>query len=289
MTMQSADWTAAEGISTPLRVTVTGANGFVGSHVISHFEGRRGFEVVSPSMRDFLPVDVIVSLAATADPRVAIKDPVGSYENNVRIMVQTLEYARKTGARVLHVSTNEVYGSGSMIGPVFGPVGPYGGGKACQEIICKSYEDVDTTIVVTQSLFGERQQTFKLIPQAIRSLLDGKPVSLQRNGHVWAQRPFLHVRNFAEALEHIVTTDQPERVHVGATELFAVKDVVEILSQELGVPGTVESVEAGDRPGHELDTFLIGCDVQGWRPTYETEPALRDVARWYLANQDWLP
>jgi nucleoside-diphosphate-sugar epimerase len=155
-------------------------------------------------------------------------------------MVQTLEYARKVGARVLHVSTNEVYGSGSMDGPVFGPVGPYGGGKACQEIICKSYEDVDTTIVVTQSLFGERQQKFKLIPQAIRSLLDGRPVSLQRNGHVWAQRPFLHVRNFAEALTHIATTEQPERVHVGAPSCSR-QGRREILSQELGVPGTVES------------------------------------------------
>jgi nucleoside-diphosphate-sugar epimerase len=106
---------------------------------------------------------------------------------------------------------------------------------------------------------------------------------------VWAQRPFLHVRNFVEAVEHIAFTEQPDRVHVGATELFAVKDVVEILSQELGVAGVVESVAAGDRPGHELDVFMIGCDVQGWRPTYETEPALRDVARWYLANQDWLP
>jgi nucleoside-diphosphate-sugar epimerase len=125
MTVDQHDWAGAEGISTTLRIAVTGANGFVGSHLISHLEDHPAFDVVNMTQ----PADVIVSLAATADPRVAIADPVGAYENNVRVMVQTLEYARDCGARVLHVSTNEVYGSGSMTAPSSAPSDPTAAGK----------------------------------------------------------------------------------------------------------------------------------------------------------------
>jgi nucleoside-diphosphate-sugar epimerase len=220
---------------------------------------------------------VVISLAATADPREALRDPAVAYENNVRIMVDTLEYARRVSARVLHVSTNEVYGPGTTL--PYRPRGPYAGGKACQEIICESYEDVPTTIVVTQSLFGERQQPNKLIPTAIRSLLADEPITLQRHGTIWASRPFLHVRNLAEALLELASVAAPpRRVHVGADTAVPLPYVVRVLATALGREARIEPVPCGDRAGHELAAIPIGCDVPNWRPTYPLCEALRDVA-----------
>ncbi|HEX7992924.1 MAG TPA: SDR family oxidoreductase, partial [Streptosporangiaceae bacterium] len=122
-----SDWDAAEGISKQRIVLVTGAAGFVGRHVTQRFADE-GWRVLGVDVGDefpLQPVDVVVSLAATAEPQEAIRDPQAAYTNGVGIMVRTLEYARHAGARVLHVSTNEAHP----------PIGPYGGAKACQETV----------------------------------------------------------------------------------------------------------------------------------------------------------
>ena len=273
------------------RILVTGSAGFVGSHVMEQLRGTSHYVVpfdAEDSWDELGPVDVVISLAATADPQQALRDPVSAYENNVRVMVQTLEYARHVGARVLHVSTNEVYGH--KVGFPYEPRGPYAGGKACQEIICEAYQDVPTTVVVTQSLFGERQQPDKLVPTAIRKLLAGEPIPLQRNNARWASRPFMHVRNLAEALLFLADdeTGKRRRVHVGASQALSVRTMIDMIATTLERPSLVESVHAGDRPGHELDVEPIGCDLAGWEPTYNAMAAIQDVARWYRDNPRWL-
>lgn len=262
------------------RVLVTGAAGFAGWHVTQRFFAHC-WDVIPFDVGDEFPsdpVDVVVSLAATAEPREALRDPAGAYANCTRIMVETLEYAREVGARVLHVSTNEAHP----------PRGAYGGAKACQEIVCETYQDVPTTVVVTQSLFGERQQPNKLVPTAVRALLNDEPVTLQRNGTAWASRPFLHVRNLADALVHLAEHPADRaRVHVGAQTTFSVRSVVGLLALALRREPRVRAVPAGDRPGHELHVAAIGWDLNE-PPAYMTTAALQQVALWYRDNPEWL-
>jgi dTDP-glucose 4,6-dehydratase len=273
------------------RVMVTGSSGFVGHHVRKRFTDSADWDVslhdIGMTLNPRVPVDVVVSLAASADPRQALADPAGAYENSVRATVETMEYARQVGARVLHVSTNEVYGTKARL--PYAPVGPYAGGKACQEMVCHAYPDVPTTIVVTQSLFGERQQRDKLIPTIIRKLLAGESIPLQRSGDTWAARPFMHVRNLADAFVHLAEHQVGERVHVGMDNSASVIDVASIIADALGVARVdIQPIEVGDRPGHELVVQPIRCDIPAWRPTYFAEAALRDVARWYRENPHWL-
>lgn len=252
-----------------MKALVTGAAGFVGSHVL---EALSDWETITVDRGDSFPqtpVDVVFSLAATGDPWEALRDPVAAYTNDVRVITQTLEYARETGAKVLHVSSSEAAGLR----------GPYAGAKRCQEIICETYSDVPVTVVVTQSLFGKRQQPDKLVPTIIRNILAGDPVRLQRGPDGWAERPFLHVRNLADALIHLAHHPGPARVHVGASELLSVEQVTRILAGP--VDPVIEAVPVGDRPGHEPTVQPIGCDIPGWQPTYDTVTALKDVARWY--------
>jgi dTDP-glucose 4,6-dehydratase len=256
---------------------------------------RAGWEAVGFDNRDDLSrrldcggfADVVISLAATADPKEALRDPAAAYVNDVRVMVDTLEYARAVGARVLHVSTNEVYGPGASL--PYRPRGPYAGGKACQELICGTYPDVPTTIVVTQSLFGERQQPDKLIPSVIRGLLNGDTVRLQRGPSGWAARPFLHVDNLADALLHLaVNGNGSHRVHVGAAKTISVQRVANIVAAALGRELRLEAVPSGDRAGHEVTVKPIGHDVPEWKPILDTEQALAQTATWYQENLQWL-
>ena len=89
---------------------------------------------------------------------------------------------------------------------------------------------------MTQSLFGERQQPNKLIPSAIRAILAGEPVTLQRNGSGGHPGRSYTPANLAEALR--ILAERPERtrqrVHVGADEVWSVRAVVANLEAALG-------------------------------------------------------
>jgi len=274
-----SDWDAAQGISRKIpRAFVTGAGGFLGRHVC---KALSEWDLVTAGRGEGfpqIPVDVVFSLAATSDPFAAMRDPAGAYENNVRVMVNTLEYARDVGARVIHVSSAEAYP----------PRSPYGGAKACQDVICDTYQDIPVTVVVTQSLFGECQQPEKLIPSAIRAMLAGEPVKLQcADGH-YARRPFMYAGDLARALL-MLTQMEPGRYNVGGAVSYSLCDIVRDLETGLGVDTLrIQNVPVGGRVGHELDVKPLGCDIPGWEPTYPIAPALHKVARWYLDHPEWL-
>jgi nucleoside-diphosphate-sugar epimerase len=288
------------------RALVTGADGFVGSHLVNRLLDD-GWEVQAtlrgkahrlpshPNLTNYLTdlrnplrwaekVDVIFSLAATANPERAKANPIRAYENDVAIMANVLAKGREWDARVLHLSTNEVYGQRNV--PPLAPQNVYAAGKACQEMVCHAAGDVSITIVVTQSLFGERQQPNKLIPTAMRCLLAGKPVPLQGNRE-WAERPFMHVANLTRALMMALEHPQAQRLHVASDQSVANREVVGHLADALGVHAEIELIPLG-REGHELKALPLHSNLPGWEVTYPLDAALRDLAKWYRDHMVWL-
>jgi nucleoside-diphosphate-sugar epimerase len=270
-----------------VKALVTGSRGFVGSHVI---EALAGHEILPEpaeyvDLDDAPPVDVVIALAASADPAAAMLAPLGAITNSASVMIETMEYARRVRARVLLVTSAEA----GLTFAGYRPTGPYAAGKACQEAICGSYGDVHSAIVVATSLFGERQQRDRLVPQVIAAMLAGRAVKLQR-GNEWASRPFMDVRDFAAGIVHLAAMENlPLRTHLGASRSVDLPFVVGAIGGALGCKFEIRAVPAGDRPGHEVHVEPIGCNVPGFRPRNDLLTALLRVARWYDAHREWLP
>lgn len=290
-----------------MRALVTGAGGFIGAHVVRRLLQEDDIEVVAvvrrPSSRldlldrhfsvmhqnlalDSTPLpaaDWIISLAATAEPSDCFRDPLGAYSNNARLMVNTLA---SCAGRVIHVSTNEVFGPGCTDLP-HRPHGPYAGAKAVQEMVCVA-SAVPTTIVNTQNLFGPWQQPNKFIPTAIRSLQAHRPVRIQSANGQPATRPFLHARSLADGLLHLIRTETTkDRVNIAAGQNVPLTMVVERLAAVLSTPAEIEFVEAGDRSGHELNGAALIPNVPGWAPT-SLNSDLDRTAQWYREHPEWL-
>lgn len=246
-------------------VMVTGPSGFVASHLIRRILVRTDWSVVAVGRTpppvdtgvrfvcgdlratDELPVvDTVFSLAANVDVAVSLETPTAVTLNNVGIACGLVDYGRRTGARIVHVTTAEVFGPGGphdVVEPAR-PTNPYAASKAAQDAIFHSAVmsfGVDVISARTANVFGESQPVTKFVPTVIRNLLAGDPVRLFGD----ARRRWIHADDVADTLIGI-TGD----VNVTGADLLDNRQIVERIASRLGIVPKIEVVAAG-RPGHE--------------------------------------
>lgn len=281
------------------RILLTGAQGFIGSHVRDWLRDEPDVELIctgrrlpgaaegawvvadltSPSSA-LLPidVDVIVNCASEAQAADAIASPVGHIVRNVQLMTTVLELARRGSAKVIHLSTNEVF---DAEGARHEPRSPYGASKAAQEDICLAYRDtygVDVTIINTRDVFGPRQPATKFIPTVIRCIRAGEPIEL--HGGLDATRAWLPVQNLAHALGRVAVA--PERI---PNRRYAVENgprtnlsVVQDIESLTGLSALLRLVPP-ERSGHEAVTPPINSQPIGGYDPISFEDCLQEMLR----------
>jgi dTDP-glucose 4,6-dehydratase len=154
-------------------------------------------------------LDYLVAMASMSHVDTAIADPAGFIENNVAVILNTLELARELKPKAVAViSTDEVYGPADPDFPhaewsTLLPSNPYSASKAAQEAISISYwrtYGVPLFITNTMNLIGERQHAEKFVPKTLRAVLAGEEAVIHGSpGHV-GTRHYLHARNMADAV-----------------------------------------------------------------------------------------
>jgi dTDP-glucose 4,6-dehydratase len=231
----------------------------------------------------------------------------------VRAHWTRLPAAEKAAFRLVHVSTDEVYGS---IAPgqradeeaPLAPSSPYSASKAAaDQLMLAWHRTYGLPVLVTHSAnnFGPFQHPEKLIPLMLLNALEGRPLPLYGDGK--NERDWLYVEDHCEALLQVLERGRlGERYNVGVgrecTNHELVTRLCALLEEErparsnpalreqglAGYAGLVRFVE--DRPGHDrryaLDAGKIAREI-GWQARHPLDEALRATVRWYLANAAW--
>ena len=251
-------------------------------------------ELVEEVVREH-EIDAIVNFAAETHVDRSILEPGSFIQTDVYGTHVLLEVVRKLGLRrMLHVSTDEVYGSitdgSSVETDNLLPNSPYSASKAGGDLMCRAYHvTYGVPVVITRGSnnFGPHQYPEKVIPLFITNALDDKPLPLYGDG--LNVRDWLYVLDHCEAIDLMLREGRDGEVYnVGADHELANLELTQTILDMMGKPSSlIQHVE--DRPGHDRRYSLDSSKIQklGWRTRHRFEDALEGTVRWYTDNRWW--
>jgi nucleoside-diphosphate-sugar epimerase len=282
-------------------ILVTGAGGFVGRHVLTALR-REGVPTIEVEHRwetleelDRLvggrAVTGCIHLGWYAHP----KDYLRAVEPNVRSMFQTLELAGWLGVRAC--STLVIAGSSAEYAPSDQPVTEsdevspttvYGSAKSfCHHLLRTTHrpQDLPVTWARIFNVIGPGEHQGRIIPLAVRALLDGTAIDLSPGSQV---RDYIDVRDVADALVRLAATRYEGAVNVSTGIGRTLRSVLEALSDHAGDPGLLRFGTRDFAPGENL--YVVGDNtllqsVTGWGPQHPIEDTAEEIVRWWREHR----
>ena len=259
----------------------------------------------------------IVNFAAESHVDRSIHGPEDFIQTNIMGTFRLLEAVRaywggltgdsKTAFRLLHVSTDEVYGSLTKDAPAFSeghryePNSPYSASKAASDHLVRAYHHTYGLPVLTTNCsnnYGPYHFPEKLIPLMIVNALAGKPLPVYGDG--MQVRDWLYVKDHCSAIRRVLAAGRVGEVYnVGGWNEMPNIDIVNTLCALLdemrpkaeGKSYRAQIAYVADRPGHDRRYAIDASKIErelGWKPLETFETGIRKTVQWYLANQAWV-
>jgi dTDP-glucose 4,6-dehydratase len=216
---------------------------------------------------------------------------------------QRLDGPGRSAFRLLHISTDEVFGSLGEEGlftesAPHAPNSPYAASKASSDHLMRAWREtygLPTLVTNCSNNYGPYHFPEKLIPLTIiRALWEQ---SLPVYGDGLNVRDWLHVEDHARALTLVLDRGLVGQTYnIGARNQRSNKDVVAAICDLVDEIRPASSSRrrlityVTDRPGHDrryaIDPSKIEREL-GWWPTETFESGLAKTVRWYCENRRW--
>ncbi len=308
-----------------MRYFVTGGAGFIGSNYVEHlFENVQGltgvtifdkftyaanpknyekylsdprlhiikgdicdFSLLAESMKNH---DFVIHFAAESHVDRSIEDASVFMRTNVVGTFNVLEACRKSGIKtVIHISTDEVYGSldsGSATeGDTLSPNSPYAASKAASDLIARSFfktYGLDVRVTRCTNNYGPHQFPEKLIPLMLSKIKEGGRLPIYGTG--LNIREWIHVSDHCEAIQLVIRNGEPGEVYnIGSGLEISNLEIVKMLLQFSGqMENIIDFVP--DRLGHDFRYSVDRSKIikLGFKPNIPFETGLKETAKYYL-------
>jgi dTDP-glucose 4,6-dehydratase len=240
-------------------------------------------------------VDAVVNFAAESHVDRSLVEPGAFLRTDVFGVFTLLEAVRDLKIpRLLHISTDEVYGSvstgSSTENDPLRPSNPYSASKASGDLLALSYwktHGVPVLITRSSNNFGPYQYPEKVVPLFITNALDDQPLPLYGDGR--NVRDWLYVLDNCAGIDLVLRRGRDGEVYNigGGHEV----ENVALTRDILRLTGKPEALirRVTDRPGHDrrysVDSRKIG--QLGWAPRHPFASALESTVRWYREHEGW--
>lgn len=253
------------------------------------------YEVVERTINEH-EVDTVIHLAAQAIVGVANRNPLSTFETNIKGTWTLLEACRQNAqvSRIVVASSDKAYGSHTHL-PYkedFALQGrhPYDVSKSCTDLIALMYHHTyGTPVCVTRcgNIFGPGDVNYsRIVPGTMRSVLNGERPIIRSDGS--PIRDYVFVDDIVDAYlllaEHM---DDPSILgrafNIAVGEPVSVLELTQLILKTAGRTD-LEPVILNEAKGEIVHQYLsseLATEVLGWRPGAPLEERLHETYEWH--------
>ncbi len=289
---------------------VTGASGFIGSHLIKRLE-KEGHKVIKldySGKKIDIKIDitklralkqilkkinrpqVVIHLAACVDSK---KDYLAGKKTiyaNILGTLNLLEAIRDLNIELfVHVGTQEVYGASvapSCENDKIDPQTPYAITKASAEDFVQMYHrlyNLPVALLRFAAIFGPGQNPAKFIPYCVISALNGRDIILHSPKQ---KRDFLYIDDAIEAIYKVCFSGRVnnEIINFGGLKPYLIKDVAELILKNVGNPAKIhfkEDILLSSNSAYVINDISKAKKLLDWSPTVSLERGLKRTVNIY--------
>ena len=244
----------------------------------------------------------IFNLAAETHVDRSIDNPENFIQSNIFGVYNLLEcfkeYSKKYNSKLIHISTDEVYGDillgRSSENYPYKPSSPYAASKAASDHLVSSYirtYKIPAMITNCSNNYGPKQHPEKLIPKLIYNILNNKPLPIYGKGT--NSREWIYVKDHCEALLKVFNKGKiGEFYNIGSNKnlnnLQVTKELIKISKKRMNIGKKVKILFVKDRPGHDLRYALNSNKIKnklGWYPKTNFRQGIKLTFDWYNNNK----
>mgnify|MGYP001343492775 CR=1 FL=1 len=293
----------------PRRLLLTGANGFVGQHVLGAADGSFSTHEIIPApkgwdLRDADAVrecvdatrpDDVLHLAAQSFVPAAFKDPATTLEINVIGTLNLLKALDESGfkGRMVYVSSADVYGSVAEDAlPVdertpVNPRNPYAVSKLSAEELCLQWwRTFGTDIVIARPFnhIGPGQDDRFVVPSMAKQVMEikrGQRAPVLDVGDTGTSRDFTDVRDVVAAYALLLSAGRSgERFVIGSGIERSIDSILRRLCTIAGIEPVIRVDTTRFRPGDQKRMVANPAKLRaetGWKQAVPFEKTLQDI------------
>lgn len=305
------------------RILISGGAGFIGSHLCARlvneghyvicldnfFTGSKKnietlldksnfklveHDVINPYYDD--NIDEIYNLACPASPVHYQYDPIQTTKTSVLGAINMLGLAKRTGAKILHASTSEVYGD-PAIHPqpesYWGNVNPigrrscYDEGKRCAETLCMDYHyqhNVRIKIIRIFNTYGPNMLAYdgRVVSNFVVEALQNKNITIYGDG--LQTRSFQYIDDLIEGMVRMMNSRDEfyGPVNLGNPREFTILELAEkIIELTHSTSKIVFQPLPSDDPKQRKPDITLAKKELGWEPRISLEEGLKEMVVYF--------
>ena len=281
------------------KVLITGADGFIGSHLCEMMVAKgynvkalaqynsfnnwgwleivnckKNIEILTGDIRDpyfcktiSKNVDVIFHLAALIAIPFSYVAPDSYVDTNIKGTLNICQAAKENGiSKLIHTSTSEVYGTAQYV-PIdekhpLQPQSPYSASKIAADCMVMSFYnsfDLPVTIARPFNTYGPRQSARAIIPTIITQIASGKKEI--KLGDTSPTRDFNYVEDCCRGLIMLAESEKTigETINIGSNSEISIAETVKLIKELMSSDVTLINDEQRKRP-KKSEVFRLCCD-----------------------------